>query len=374
MCFHRLEDFAAWIEILSVDTHSTPTPCQSCLPSFPHKSLIEDKIQCLFINIYQKGRDAFARSEHDRARWIFTALIHEMDPYPPLYDAQKKKTLLALALTLEPLGLRSLYEQVLSRLTTIEDQSSQSPEQNPCQLLADSLPKSSQTSQKLLGEEWHNRMGDTEAMPPNLGIFPLQRAALIRNPKVLAAILAHSNSQYLKDVAENTLSTHDVQKFTSLVAPKTLDDINRLREMVDIRDFRKRTPLFSAAGDGCNSCVFTLLVAEADPDTRDSDNHTILEVASRGGHYRIVEQLIKAGCAVNPQLIHCASTPLQAAVESKLRNHDVIRLLLQYGANVNDRRPCDDKNAIDIARAKGDEELLRIFSIHDDFPVPRSYG
>ena len=382
----RLDKFNALIDMLRFDSHHTP-PCQIKRSYFPVKPRIETKVQHMFINIYQSGRDALKKNDKCHAMLIFGEVINALDKYPRLYDSQKRHELLEIAAALESFGLRARYEHVLGRLTDVNEPSVQSLDEDPCQLLADSLAESSKTSKELLENMWCKSKGDTP--PSDLAVNPLQRAALFSSPRVVLAILARSTSLHPHQGMGSQLPAHEHLEISESFAPQIPDDVHRFRGIVDVRDFRGRTPLFSAAEDGCESCIFTLLQAHADPNSRDHDSHTVLEVASRSGNIRIVEQLIAAGGRVDPDLSDCASTPLQAAVESQSPNSKVICKLLDRGAKVYDRRMCDNKNAIDIAQGKGCEELVRYlqrraaiddhassgpFSFHDNFTGSRPHG
>ena len=116
-----------------------------------------------------------------------------------------------------------------------------------------------------------------------------------------------------------------------------------------------------AAACGNEMCCYPLLSAAADPNSRDTYKHTILEVAARGGHIKVVKQLLAPGSLteVNPQMAECVSSPLQAAIESPNFNMELVRLLLVHGADPAVPRICDGKTAIQLAEQRGLSELAR---------------
>ena len=117
------------------------------------------------------------------------------------------------------------------------------------------------------------------------------------------------------------------------------------------------SPLHAASQEGYNTVVLLLLDYGAAADHPDSDGWTPLHAASQGGHDHLVQLLLDRGAAPNHQ-DNRGRTPLHIAWKrivllhpdagangpdsgpdrtllSKRRNDNIVRLLLKYGADVN---------------------------------------
>ncbi|MCJ1456693.1 hypothetical protein MMC28_007057 [Mycoblastus sanguinarius] len=162
------------------------------------------------------------------------------------------------------------------------------------------------------------------------------------------AILSHFNGI---DSHTAMPSQHGEQRVAAAFDMKTTQENNRVRAFADARDYLGRTALLSTAASGCEKCCYVLLQANANPNSRDSNGHTVLEMASIGGHLQVVGQLLAVECDVNPPIIGCESSPLQAAIESDKFDLGLVNELLDRGASVDDER-CDGKTAIDLADDK----------------------
>ena len=108
-------------------------------------------------------------------------------------------------------------------------------------------------------------------------------------------------------------------------------------------------PLLFAAREGCTACEKVLLDANADINIVDPEQHTALILALINGHYDAAALLIERGIDVN-EADSVGQTPLYAAVndhtmpqsnrpspkeiDNQLTSLDVIKLLLDKGANV----------------------------------------
>ena len=110
------------------------------------------------------------------------------------------------------------------------------------------------------------------------------------------------------------------------------------------------TAMLFAAREGCVDCVKVLASSGADIDAIDPDSHTPLVLAMMNGHYDVAGALIAAGADVN-LADSVGRTPLYAAVDDHtmpssnrpapketddtLTSMDIIKMLLDRGANVN---------------------------------------
>ena len=110
------------------------------------------------------------------------------------------------------------------------------------------------------------------------------------------------------------------------------------------------TAMLFAAREGCVDCVKVLASSSADINAIDPDSHTPLVVALMNGHYDVAGALIAGGADVNAA-DNVGRTPLFAAVDDHtmpqsnrpapketddtLTSLDVIKMLLDKGANVN---------------------------------------
>ena len=339
-----MNQFNALIHILLTNTHPVSVPCQHLHPLHPFIPSVEAKLQRLFVEIYRLGMQAYEAGHRDQARWIISDLAGALNKCPELYDSRKRDILLDMAELLGKLGHQGGREDILWKIAAFCDKSSPASDKHLYQLLSESLQKSSEIIREYFKSLWEKE--NLTPIPLNHVVPPLFRAAQNPNKGVVLATLSRMNAvSYPK-----LLHQHEMQTVAAAFDFQSTGEIDKFRAIADVRDFHDRTPLFIAAADGCDNCCWALLQAKADPDSRDSNMHTPLEMAIRGGHDRIFGQLIAAGCNVNPQLVGCASSPLQAAIESN--NTRFVDILLKNGANVDDKRPLDGKSAIDLAEEK----------------------
>ncbi len=212
------------------------------------------------------------------------------------------------------------------------------------------MPKTSETT-KCVQESLWRETSVTDDVPPGLAFRDIHRAAQIRNWGVITALLSQKHG-IDGEIALDNKQRLRVAKFLDF----TPDQVQARLE-VDARDRCKRTPLFLAAAQGFYHCCISLIAALADPNTRDEHGHTILEVACKGGHFDVAQLLVGVGAEVNPQLMWCTSSPLQAAIESDHYNNKLVHFLIERGAYTAIPRLIDDKTAIDIATDGGYTEL-----------------
>lgn len=365
-----MNDFYALVTILAWRSLIPPTLSQDPYPSQPYYiSSIEEKLQTLFIKLNQLGNEAYLSAQYDRTRWIICQLIVIMDKHPKLYDGRKHETLLKMANTLRSLGHTWCYEHVLWRISNIQDVPlPQGMHKKVCQLLCESLIKTSGIIRDFLTKMWTKT--ETKDLPSNLDIPPLHRAAQNPNPDVVLELLSHLHG---KTSLPAIVHEHGLPAAADAFDCKSSLELNQMRAITDLRDFCGRTPLFSAAADGCEECCGVLLLANADPDSRDLELHTVLEAAIRGGHNNVVQQLLTAGSEINPDMAGSASSPLQAAIESDTPDLELIHHLLEKGADVDVRR-FDNMNAIDLAEKRKLSRLVDLMRNEHSNPTPGPFS
>ena len=309
------------------------------------------------MHIYQLAQQANFRHQNDRSQNILLRLLRFLDKYPKLYDVRKLDTFVGMAELLARLGLAEEYEHMALKINNIEGLSTSDSMKISGNLLLESFRKTSDAIKIYFPKVWSRTFVSTV---PSHGAIPhLHRAAQDPRSNVLEAILQSMFS-------DDSLPAISIEEGYPMINCRSLQQLSEVRALVDVRDFYGRTPLFVAAAASNEHCCWTLLRFQADPNQRDSWGHTILEVAARGGNVRVVKGLHTAGCGINPDISGCASSPLQAAIESDNYNDQVVQYLLTQGADVDVRRPYDQRNAIDLARDSSlielEEQLRRDYS------------
>ena len=312
---------------------------------------IMDKIDSVFMSLYSIILYMDRREETDLECMLYklhTVLLN----FPCLWGTQRCGPLLKVAKIFKKLGCLFEYQDILKKLSTIPSSFDHPPDGEVCQFLAASLPYTTDFANQVLADCWRKTTME-HALPPDLEVSCLHRAAQFENGGIMSAILDSQlaldpypgayNQQYLS--VSNWLSSFGSSQCV------------QARIGIDSRDITRQTPLFIAAACGSEQACLALITGLADPNLRNDQGHTILEVAARGGHLNIVRQLLSIGAELNPQLHRATSSPLQAAIESDNYNVELVRHLLDEGADIDIRRDTDFKNAIDIASDKGYKDL-----------------
>ena len=315
--------------------------------------MIKDESHALFVNIYDIGSQADARGCHGDAHEIFLQLELALERYPGLCDIRIRAALVKMALFFQKRDDHYEFEHLMAKVADMYGAPSYHHYQNPGLLLADSFSKTSEKARQVLTSLWQKTYGFGD-VPVNLTIPPLQRAAQRPNAEVTASVMSSVQGYYSGPAMfeQEALHIAATQGF--------VDTVNKLvfaGARVDARDLNHHTPLFLAAANGHELCCLALLRRSADPNVRDSHGHTVLEAAARGAHFSVVQRLVECGALVNSPLACCASTPLQAAIESIPFNQQVALYLLENDADISMPRLCDGQTAIQLAEFRGYSSL-----------------
>ncbi len=299
------------------------------------------------------GLQLHGRERDDEAHGIFMKLVLALEKYPGLCDARKRGGLLKIARFYQDIKDQDELEWVLGKAAQTHNDSML--HENPCPLLVQSLAETSEKAREALLKLFANKlMIDGE---PSLAIPPVQRSAQHSNAGVASEMLAWKNS--------NTHSSPALFNLQGIHVAATRGSehnvINFLRTgaQVDVLDIHHQTALFLAAAKGHEGCCAVLIMNNANPNSRNRHGTTILEVAARAGHFNVVKRLVDAGAEINPPLLCCGSSPLQAAVENLESPDGLAFYLMDNRGDVSFRRN-DGKNAIDLAEERGLRDLAQI--------------
>lgn len=312
-------------------------------------SMVKEEMHSLFINIYELGAQADRRGRHGDAQEIFLKMQLALERYPGLCDNRKRGALMKMAFFFQNREDHCESEHIMGKVADMHGASACPLYENPCPLLAESFSKTSEKARQILANLWQKTYG-CDDVPANLTIPPMHRAAQRCNGDITASILSSASGYY------NGPAMFEQQALHVAATQGFLSTVNQLLlagALVDARDLHSRTPLFLAASCGHEQCCFALLMSQADPNVRDSHGHTVLEFAALGGYLTIVQQLVNFGAQVNPTLAYCASTPLQAAIESAQFNQEVALCLLDNDAKISATRIFDGGTAIQLAEGRG---------------------
>ena len=356
----------ALIEYLRCQSHVSAKACEH-LAEVPCASSFRARIHMLFIGTYLIALELDRREQEDRVLRILFPLIGALEKDPSLYDSLKREALLRIAGIFQQFGHDWESEQLLRRASSMQDYSPSSAKDIPSTLLAQSLLKTSETMRLVLSKAFQGAFG-CDNIPAELMVTSLHRAAKEQNVNVVTAVSWEANRKSVSTAISAQASVFQLGDSSWSCRDHMVQNID-----VEAHDFRHRTALFLAADYGLSQvCFFLLHTSGADPNIRDSCGHTTLEIAARGGHLQVVQYLISAGAIINPVMTYCASTPLQAAVESAHSHTGLVECLLENGADPHLRRPFDYKNAIEIAEAKGLHQLAQRMRCLNDQQPPSS--
>ena len=144
---------------------------------------------------------------------------------------------------------------------------------------------------------------------------------------------------------------------------KVIQKLLELNADVNSRNNHKSTPLLLASQYGYIGVVQLLLDYNADVDARDLDLDTPLHCAAGHNHPEIARMLLKRGAEVNYQSKNGSTPLLRAAEDLDGGNSDVVRLLLDHGADVHVRSHWG-RTASEEAFDRGRHDIVRLLSQH----------
>lgn len=300
--------------------------------------------------------DIDSQGYQDMAYGLIVKLLLVWQKYPGLYDDQKRGALLGMAFFFKKYNDRDEYEYVLGKMADMVDPPIIPIDRDraePSQLLAESFLES---DGEALTPFWKKHFAK-DNMPSDVVIPPPQRAAQYRNPKIAEIILSTQKSLNGAPAISNLESVHIAAAMGNVETLSTFIE-KADGQNVDARDAQSQTPLFLAAANGRQDCCRLLLQRRADPNLRDRHGHTIAEVAARSGNLNIVKMLVAEGANLHAQVVRCASTPLQAAIESEDPSEELVQYLLDQNVDVRAQRSHDKETAMSLADGKGLRELF----------------
>lgn len=313
---------------------------------------IRDELHSLFMTICQIGLQLHEQEKDGEAHGIFMKLVLALEKYPGMFDARKRGALHKIAHFYQDIGDQDEMEWLLWKAAQTHNASAL-PE-NPCSLVQ-SLTETSERASNVLLELLQSKLMDDEGAP--LAISPIQRSAQHSNAGVTSLVLAQTNIDTYSLSA--LFGLQGIHVAATQGSEQNVINFLGAGAQVDVLDRNNQTPLFLAAAKGHEGCCAVLITQGADPNRRNRHGTTILEVAVKAGHFNIVKQLVDAGAEINPPLLYCASSPLQAAIESVESPEALFFYLMDKNGDVKFRRN-DGKNAIDLAEERGLLDLAQI--------------
>ena len=196
---------------------------------------------------------------------------------------------------------------------------------------------------------------DTEARETN-DMSPLEHASIVGDVEIARLLLEHGGDARSQD--EN----HDTPLHFASRAGKHAVVQMLLEHDADAnaQNTNNRTPLHQSKGE---ECARLLLEHGADASALCNENRTPLHHAAEYSRMEVARVLLEHGVDANARDANKA-TPLHLACSSRFRQKglrpvDFVRLLLQYNSDIHAR---DDKGqtAFTRATAKGDRDIMRL--------------
>ena len=130
---------------------------------------------------------------------------------------------------------------------------------------------------------------------------------------------------------------------------------------VNSRDYRKTTPLLLASELGYANIVQLLLDHNADVYVCDGDGDTPLHCSALGGQLKVSLLLLKLNVDVNSRNNRGLAPLHQASMGWEEGSAGVVRLLLDYGADVQ-ARDLSGRTAAEVARGSEQREIVQLLS------------
>ena len=138
---------------------------------------------------------------------------------------------------------------------------------------------------------------------------------------------------------------------------------------VDSKGTDGTTPLMVAAAKGQEKIVNLLLSKGADPHLKNLMGKNLLHAAAEGGNTSIVRSMLSCNIGINSRDDDSSATPLIIAAR---QNHvEVVKYLLQKGANIFLTAGPNKKNALHIASQYGSVEAIEMLLSYNLSPDSR---
>ena len=137
---------------------------------------------------------------------------------------------------------------------------------------------------------------------------------------------------------------------------------------IDSRGNDGTTPLMVAAAKGQEKTVNLLLSKGADPHLKNFMGRNLLHAAAEGGNSSIVMRALSCDIDINSK-DDCSATPLIIAVK---QNHiEIVKYLLQKGADISLTTEDKKRNALHIASQEGSVAVIEMLLSYDLRPDSR---
>ena len=132
---------------------------------------------------------------------------------------------------------------------------------------------------------------------------------------------------------------------------------------IDSRGNDGTTPLMVAAAKGEEKTVDLLLSKGADPFLKNFMGRNLLHAAAEGGNSSIMRSILSYDIDINSKDDESSATPLIIAV---MHNHvEVVKYLLQKGADISLTTESNKSNALHIASQYGSVEAIEMLLSYD---------
>lgn len=291
---------------------------------------------------------ASALGDNILADRIFQRLFDGLKQSLDLSIKHRCSTLSKMALFYRKIEDEPQLQRVLRILSPLSMSNFVDPAINPNKMLADSLLATSSSMSRAIAGVAPRRVG----IPLPVHSPALHQSIRCENPEVFKLVL-QSIVDSMKSAGEPApiVGSSEGSFMTTSSDPNT---------HLDGRDAQGRTPLTLACSLGDEEKCEALIQAGAGLNAVDHDGHTILAVAAGKGLLRTVRRLRQPQekACVNPEISRKASTPLmQAAANGYL---EVVRFLLDEGANPRARRYFGKKTAAQLARENGHHDIVEV--------------
>ena len=193
----------------------------------------------------------------------------------------------------------------------------------------------------------------------NDGSTPIFLALKNEHPDIVHLLLDHNAGLHVHGQGGNTPLHFAAEKGLVNVARKLLE----CNADVNSRNHHGSTPLLLASEYGHADVVRLLLDHKADVNARDGDGDTPLHCAALGGQLDIARILLKLDVEISFRDDRGSTSLHEASAGRWKGSAGVVRLLLDYGADVQARN-FSGETASEIAYGSAEQEIVRLLSQH----------